>query len=475
MEITDRKLIIGLIIIQIMITLPFINSFPIDLDEPFSIFYAQQELTEFIPFLNKGNNVPLHYILLHYWIDWFGINPISVRSLSLIFSVVTLPFVYLLSKKIISKPIAVVVSLLLIFSNYFHYQSLEARVYALFLLLFIVIVYYLYLIIFENRNVYFQIVIFSTLFLYSHYLAVMVLPVLLIVTLVFYKKIKQKQWIFIVLSGCCVILFYIPMLWLMFNRLDAVSVSGTWVVKPHWTEIYGNIVKFFNGKWSVMAFLILVIFSSIINFQSIRSRFSMKEIKPNHWFVLLIFLFTYFTMYLISILYSPIFLDKYLMFLSPILFVLVGILINFIVKNEHIKYSFVFVLPLLLSFNFKPDTNRDGDEIANYVKLNRANDLKIFICPPFYEFTFIYNYDKTLFADYGNYKTNLEMNNIHLIYNVADLPNEINNSKIVYIDCNSSFLLPNNSISDTLNQRFRLIEKKEFKGDYVVSKYEIND
>ena len=93
-EIKDYKIIIGLITLQLLVTLPFISSAPISIDEPFSIFYAQQDIGEFLPFLNQGNNPPLHFILLHYWINLFGISSFSVRSLSLLFSILTIPVLY---------------------------------------------------------------------------------------------------------------------------------------------------------------------------------------------------------------------------------------------------------------------------------------------------------------------------------------------------------------------------------------------
>jgi hypothetical protein len=55
-------LIFILILIKTCISLPFINSNPIDLDEPFSIFNAQLDLNELFQLFKHENNPPLHYL-----------------------------------------------------------------------------------------------------------------------------------------------------------------------------------------------------------------------------------------------------------------------------------------------------------------------------------------------------------------------------------------------------------------------------
>jgi len=106
-EIKDYKIIIGLIALQLLVTLPFISSAPISIDEPFSIFYAQQDIEDMMGVFMNENNPPLHFVLLHYWINLFGISPGSVRSLSLLFSVLTIPILFQFGKKILNKKFSI--------------------------------------------------------------------------------------------------------------------------------------------------------------------------------------------------------------------------------------------------------------------------------------------------------------------------------------------------------------------------------
>ena len=66
----------------------------IALDEPFSIYVAQFEVSKIIAYLSTGNNPPLFELILHYWIKLFGIKPSSVRFLPCLFSSLTALYIF---------------------------------------------------------------------------------------------------------------------------------------------------------------------------------------------------------------------------------------------------------------------------------------------------------------------------------------------------------------------------------------------
>ena len=184
---TDRNLIISLIAIQLLICLPFVSSYSIDLDEPFSIFYAQQELSEFIPFMTDGNNPPLYFILLHYWMEIFGSDPFAVRAMSLLFSLLSIVFLFKFGKKMGGYQLALVVCGLFIFSTYNHYYAIEARMYSLVVMLCIMSIYFLHRILLESKvNSWILFAVVNALLFYTHYLAPFIIGVELLVVLVFF-------------------------------------------------------------------------------------------------------------------------------------------------------------------------------------------------------------------------------------------------------------------------------------------------
>ena len=71
--------------------------------------------------LDNLNNVdlqhtPLYFFILHFWMKIFGDSEISIRSLSLIFGVATIPMVYLVANKITTKLNTVLATVLAIVS-----------------------------------------------------------------------------------------------------------------------------------------------------------------------------------------------------------------------------------------------------------------------------------------------------------------------------------------------------------------------
>ncbi|HEX8923923.1 MAG TPA: glycosyltransferase family 39 protein [Patescibacteria group bacterium] len=85
---------------------------------------------------------PVFYILLHYWIRIFGASEISVRMPSVIFSMVTIYFVYLIGKKISSEKTGLAAALLTAVNPLFLYYSQETRMYSLATTLLTISLYY---------------------------------------------------------------------------------------------------------------------------------------------------------------------------------------------------------------------------------------------------------------------------------------------------------------------------------------------
>ena len=111
-------------------------------DEPFSVYYAQMDIADIIRHLKSGNNPPLYELILHYWIQWFGIDEVAVRIPSLIFTALTASFIYKIGNDFFSRSLGVTSALIFTLSNYATLFSHEARVYALFGLLTVLSFYY---------------------------------------------------------------------------------------------------------------------------------------------------------------------------------------------------------------------------------------------------------------------------------------------------------------------------------------------
>ena len=474
MEITDRKIILVLIIIQLLLCIPFINSFPVALDEPFSIFYAQQDINEIWEMLKNENNPPLHFLLLHYWIKLFGVSPFAVRFLSLIFSTLTIIPLFKLSKLLLGRSFAILVIFYFCFSTFNHYHAIEARTYSLLTLLFVSIILELYRILFNSKKGWIGLALLNGTLLYTHYLAFFIIGVEFLLFVIFFRLLDLQKVKNIVLSFIVSLILYIPGIVLFLQRFEHVSGQGTWVPKPHFTELYGNILRFFNGKYAFIAIALLVIGILIFNrkvvIKVVKQHFSKKE----YWFALLAFALPYFGMYIVSVLFQPIFLDRYLLFITPFLYICLGILLKWTLTDFKYKTTFfiaLFVVPMAITCYYVPKTTRESDKIAAHARNLTNESSLIVICPPFYDLTFLYHFDNDLFQDYRNKEKNMADRQLLTAYSYKDIEGKTGQDQVLFIDANSTFAYPENQIAAGFEKDYDLIGTTCFEGDYCILEY----
>ena len=94
-------------------------------------------------------HTPLYFFILHFWMKIFGQGETALRFLSLIFSIASIPLVYIVAKKISSKTVALFAMLVCAFSPLLSLFSVEVRMYPL--AVFLVLLSLNYLIDFENK------------------------------------------------------------------------------------------------------------------------------------------------------------------------------------------------------------------------------------------------------------------------------------------------------------------------------------
>ena len=471
-RIGDRKIILGLVILQLVICLPFLDSFPIDLDEPFSVYHAQHDLDVFVPELQKGNNSPLHFILLHFWIKLFGISAFAVRSLSVVFSLVSLVFFYKLAKKILNTEIALLASGFFIFSTFMHYHSMEARMYSLQIMLAILAFYELYGLIFEDKKNFWRLAIWNALLFYTHYLSAFVVLGEIMVFLAMFKQLDKKKWIYFVLSGVISLALIVPGLLQLFERAGQVAGGDNWVPLPGATALYGNIIRFFNYTLAFSILSGLIVAFAIYNRKSLKNKLKSEITQRKHWFLILAFFVPYLAMFVISYAITPVFLDRYIMFTSPFLYLMVALFVKIALQDMRQWYFYVlFVIPVIASCYYIPQTNRDADEVAAYVRSNKEEGDVIVICPPFYDLTFMYHYDKETFS--GDMYGSMEEDDVDTIYSYADIDTARYHQKLIFVDANSHFLYPGNDITPKLDANHTFLESKAFKGDFAVYIYQL--
>jgi mannosyltransferase len=105
------------------------------LDEALTVNIARLPLREIPGFLRRDGAPPLYYVLLHFWMGWFGTSDEAVRALSGVIGVITMPFAYLAGKRLGGRPAGWAALLLVATSPFAIRYDTETRMYSLIVLL----------------------------------------------------------------------------------------------------------------------------------------------------------------------------------------------------------------------------------------------------------------------------------------------------------------------------------------------------
>jgi mannosyltransferase len=106
------------------------------LDEACSVMGSRQSLKLVIESSgNLHNQPPLYFIILHFWMIFFGTTEVAARSLSAICGIISVYFIYKIGSQLVNKKVAFIGSFLSAISAFLIEYSQEARAYSLLLLL----------------------------------------------------------------------------------------------------------------------------------------------------------------------------------------------------------------------------------------------------------------------------------------------------------------------------------------------------
>ncbi len=453
-----------LILADLLLCISFIKTAPIGLDEPFSIFHAQKSLPDLFAIFTQENNPPLHFVFLHFWEKLFGIGPVSVRSLSLLFSLLTIPVVWRIGEKFFNRSTALIACLLFLLSDFHHFHALEARTYSLLVLEFSILTFLLLKIISEGKNVPLRTWIFLALInvsiFYTHYLFVLLLPAEIVVALLFLRRIRIPHALIGAGIFSALILPWIPVL---LKRTESVETSGTWLAHAQWTELYGLINKFLNDRW-VLATLVCLLILLII----IQRRYFFERIlaaRERLTVLLLLFALPYLSCFVLSVAGGPsLFYDRYLFLLTVPLFTGIAFLMSG--KQTYTRtFAVVFLLVFSAFFELVPDNHRDADQLAAFVRENGSKP--IVIAPEYYDLNFLYYYNRKQFENPNLRKDEAKSG----IYGVVSLDSllSLKPDSFTLIDANFAFTHPGANLTQHIRGKgYQLTKAQKFKGDYSV-------
>jgi mannosyltransferase len=206
------------------------------IDEAASVRFATMSWGLFLHTLwGYQGNMTLYYFLLRAWLH-LGDSEVLVRSLSVLFGVLTLPAIYFLGARLFDRATGLTAATLLSVHSFHIFWSRQARAYSLLTLLLVLTAYFLICAMESSgkrQNWYWAaFAITAALCVYAHIFAVLVLAAYAL-AIAFPKPFRVRAWTIILI----VILFehlIAPMaLFVLLHHSDQIN----WIAPPTWADI----------------------------------------------------------------------------------------------------------------------------------------------------------------------------------------------------------------------------------------------
>ena len=360
-------------IVNILFKLIDLNYSPFWYDEIISIKAAYQDFGHIKHTSEWDNNPPLYYYFLSVWIKCLGDTEFIVRLLSVIFSSLAGAYLFLIANKYFNSTVALCTSFLFLSNNIIFYYSHEARVYSLVLMLSLVSTWLYFNLKIERKTKYIiWLGLINFLIIYSHYIAGLVLFFQTVLMVFYFDKQQKKHFSYslIITIGLTLLRFTKKQFLLIFNFNDPKNTF--WLPKSNFEYLEEVTTSFLFNHYLVIVFFMLIILVVVLTI--------IKKI-PNHFFIIYSFCLGIGSILILYFLgkITPIFLDRYLIFAIPFLFLLVASVALFIKNNYFFIFcSFLFLCFSIFKIDYRTDKNMDYRSVTNFIKTEkRSNDLVI--------------------------------------------------------------------------------------------------
>ncbi len=369
------------------------------LDESQSIWVATKSVGEILNFVGQDVHVPLYFLLLHFWIQIFGTDVFVSRLLSLIFFILSFFAIYKLASEVSDNRLAILTIALFSLSPFIIWYAAETRMYTLFIL--ISTLQSLSFIVFfksAGKSGKTALLVTSLLGFFTHYFFVFQLFTQIIFLFAKYTPslfqrnlepnlaLRQIIFKFFLISGSAFVLFF-PWIIYVF-RLGSASNTQPLIPQPSTYNIFQTFINFLFGfqsqdiqstlvsLWPLSIIIMFLIFTKRVKFRPrLLDYFVLLTILP----VILAFI--------ISIILRPLFLSRYLIFVTPSLFlILAWILLTLIRKKVMVGVFLAFLSLAALVYQnisvYSP-IKEDYRQVADYLNQKTTPKDIIVISSPF--------------------------------------------------------------------------------------------
>lgn len=371
-------------------------------DECFSLFYASRSLADILVGLSAYDNPPLWELLLHFWVMLFGVSVLSLRILSLVFSVLTVIPIWLTGERYVGRHVGLLASTMYAFSTMSIFLSHDGRIYSLLGMLAAWSLYFFLTVLDENyrgRSAWVWLAVVNVLIMYSHYMAFWVI-VVEAVSLLFVPGALRRLWKHGLVHAAVLILCYIPMWAVLYARFMDSGVHGTWIAKTEgFDTLYFMFCHLTNSPVPTILFLVLslcVLVMIVVAMVRKRFRVSNVTLLTAAWLIPLMVSF-------VVSFFVGMFLDRYFYFALPAYLLALSAYCRRLAGDKvRLYYYLCGVMVLLMALSCKPDDTRlryagwKGNVSATaqrMLELEQAEPCNIVIAPEWIDKQLVYYFD----------------------------------------------------------------------------------
>jgi uncharacterized membrane protein len=218
-----------------------------------SQFWAPKTYDDYLEAMARSDigNSSFYYLLLHYWLEIFGLSDFSARFLSVIFSVLIIGTTFIFARRFFSTQAGLIAAAIVAIEPFFIAYSHQARNYSLTFFLTLLATYF-FLQIIENKSgrrktilIYAGYVVTTGLGLFSHFLTISVLLAHGVYALFFLRRIDG--WLklgiagLVSLSGMAWWMLFAGGQWTLNNLKEQADLYRS-VAEKQTTDAFGTIL-----------------------------------------------------------------------------------------------------------------------------------------------------------------------------------------------------------------------------------------
>lgn len=370
-----------IVIANVLLRIFFAASAPFNYDEMISVKNTLLDFGHIKHEAEWDNNPPFYYYSLWVWHSMLPVSEFNSRLLSVLLVSLAIGFSFLLSSKYLNLTTGIFCALLLSFSNFLVYYSLEARAYALVLLLAVTSTLFFFRYLEKPRFIsLLPLALVNFLIIYTHYIAGMVLMVQYLFMLMYHRDLIKG---FMPLHT----LIVAALVFLRFTKKQFQTIlnynhkEDFWLKKAGLADLWNALSSLFYHPIVAIVFLFVAAFFIFQLFQ--------KREQPVNRFELYCFLMGICSVAFLFILgtMKAVFLDRYLVFSVPFITMLVCYRLSSIQAVGSI--ALVLLCALLLVF-YKPSKHVETDfrsaaavvrntgHAGDFILINTKDNLSLF-------------------------------------------------------------------------------------------------